>query len=164
MKKTERFLIRDEIEKIVRSKNISENSFAEYSKTGYQEVITRFRYAFTDNSEGRNPGSRGNMSDISFSWNHIRKGLSNPLNISLMKNSWAEMLDRVRDVMRGPADDRLFLIMEEGWVYFGKIDEIMTVLKEAEGLITASYLFSTVFDRLAVYADDADCMSFYRKG
>lgn len=59
MKKTERFLIRDEIEKIVRSKNISENSFAEYSKTGYQEVITRFRYAFTDNSEGRNPGSRG---------------------------------------------------------------------------------------------------------
>ena len=43
MKKTERFLIRDEIEKIVRSKNISENSFAEYSKTGYQEVIARFR-------------------------------------------------------------------------------------------------------------------------
>ena len=74
------------------------------------------------------------------------------------------MLDRVRDVMRGPADDRLFLIMEEGWVYFGKIDEILTVLKEAEGLITAFYLFSTVFDRLAVYADDADCMSFYRKG
>ena len=164
MKKNERFLIRDEIEKIVRSKNIPENNFAEYSKTGYQEVIIRFRFAFTDNPEGRNPGSWGDMSDISFSWNRIRKGLSNPLNISLIKHRWSEMLDGARDAMQVSADDRLFLIMEEGWVYLGKIDDIMAVLKETEGIITVFYLFTTRYDRLAVYSDDADCMSFYCKG
>ena len=57
---------------------------------------------------------------------------------------------------------QLYLILDDGWVYEGYIDEIIAVLGEITGNIEDFYIVSLQFDQMAAYCGDGDCMVIYK--
>ena len=56
---------------------------------------------------------------------------------------------------------KLFLILCEGWVYEGEIDEMFTVLNEVT-FIKDFYIVSSKFDWFIAVSDMEDTASIYR--
>lgn len=73
------------------------------------------------------------------------------------------MLQSIKENMEYNWDKKLYLIVDDGWVYEGYIDEIVIVLGEITGNINDFYIVSLQFDRMAVYCDDGDCIVYYKK-
>lgn len=59
---------------------------------------------------------------------------------------------------------KLFLILQDGWVYEGYIEEMISVLSEIDGLAGGDfYIVTPQYDRFAAYCEDGDCLVFYEK-
>lgn len=151
----ERYLSRSIIEETVKEKCIDRQRFHEYSKDDYMMVINRFFYAFVEHDNDTEV-------DLNYCWLHFRKELKV---IATIKESigWDNMLNAIKEKLAFDRSKKLYLILGDGWVYEGFIDEITAVLYEVDGLIDEFYIVSPQFDKLASYCDDGQCMVIIEK-
>ena len=59
-------------------------------------------------------------------------------------------------------DTKCFLLLDDGWLYEGYIDEIIEVLREIDGFIDAFYIFTNRYDVLFSYSGDSRGYVLYR--
>lgn len=150
---------RDEIEEIIKEENIDRNRFAEFSKFQYDNIIKKFYYAFSD-------------------YNHLasahvtltRKGLHIRNNISCfsivgiyLAGNWAEYLKAIKAAMPLNADEKLFLILSEGWVYEGYMDGIFKVLNKTDVWSEDFFLISRKYDWFIAHDWIDWCAFMYQK-
>lgn len=143
------YLVRDEIEKIVKEKRIPKERFAEFSKNSWQDIVKKFHSIFLDRK--KHP-----TYDLSYCWLHFREGLESSEPVSMRVNSDV-YFDRVGELI--PLEDRdkkLFLILSQGWVYEGHAEEILLVLSELFYLEDA-YIVSPKFKWVICHCDDGEC-------
>lgn len=155
MKKSVRYWSRDEIENIVKDKNIDRTRFHEYSKSEYEKVIHKFYYSFCDYSVCKE------ISSLSYVWLKFRRNLIKTATVS-ENVGWNNMLNTITEEMEYNWNKKLYLILSDGWVYEGYIDEIITVLGEVTGNVEDFYIVSLDFDSMVAYCDDGDCLVFYK--
>ncbi len=150
-----RYWSRDEIEQIVKNRHIDWTRFYEYSKTDYERVIKKFYYSFCEYEKD---------TDIilDYCWIRFRENLEITGRV-YGSIGWYKMLQSIKENMEYNWDKKLYLIVDDGWVYEGYIDEIVIVLGEITGNINDFYIVSLQFDRMAVYCDDGDCIVYYKK-
>ena len=151
-----RYWSRIEIEEIVKEYGVDRNRFYEYSKTEYQKVLNKFYYSFADYE---------NYPTIHFNylWLNLRSNLKKVF--FQYDNDWLNLLDNIKQyfIRRNIQKQKLFLILSDGWVYEGYIDEIITVLSEIDGVIKDFYIVPPNFDSFAVYCSDGQCANIYEK-
>lgn len=149
-----RYWSRDKIEQIVKERNIDRKRFYEYSKNNYQKIIKRFYYAFCDYEKYP-------RISLDYCWLHFRENLKRIYEIHDCMG-WTNMLQTIKDKFEYDWNKKLFLIVNDGWVYEGYIDEIIEVLSQIDSSIDDFYIVSAQFDRIAVYCDDGGCLGFYK--
>ncbi len=144
-----RYWIRDEIEEIIKEKNINRDRFYEYSKTSYKRITDRFLHTFVDCH---------NVSNISLSYCrlHFKKELKmlHKINNDFV---WTDFLNKLKELTPIMNNDKAYMILSEGWVYEGYIDEIFAVLNETDALLEDFYIVSRKFDWFISYCDDGQC-------
>ena len=153
-KKPIRYWSRIEIEEIVKEYSVDRNRFYEYSKNKYQKVLNKFYYSFADHAE---------YPDIhlEYLWLHFRKNLKKVF--FQYDNNWLNLLDNIKQYFIHQKIQKLFLILSDGWVYEGYIDEVINVLSEIDGAIKDFYIVTPKFDSFAVYCSDGECATIYEK-
>lgn len=148
-KKPLRYESRDTIETIIKENNIDRARFHEYSKAGYSKIINSFYYAFIDH------GSKKEI-DLNYCWLRFRKDLKQTDTVS-ENIGWANMLLTVSDKL-DDRSEKYYLILKDGWVYEGYIDEIISVLTALDGMIDDFYIVTADFDKCISYCEDGECM------
>ena len=76
--------------------------------------------------------------------------------------NWAEYLKAIKSACVLNANQKLFLILSEGWVYEGYVDEIFKVLNKIESHIEF-FILSKKFDWFIVHDYIDDCAFMYYK-
>ena len=153
-KKPVRFWSRIEIEDIIKEHGVDRSRFYEYSKTDYQRVLNKFYYSFADYE--KYPTVHFN-----YPWLNLRSNLKKVF--FQYDNDWLGLLDNIKQCFIDRNIQKLFLILSDGWVYEGYIDEIITVLSEIDGVIEDLYIVTPKFDSFAVYCSDGECAIIYEK-
>lgn len=151
-----KYMIRTEIEEIIKKKSINRKLFYEYSKMKYQKVIDEFYYAFVDYEKYPRV-------ELNYCWLHFRENL-NKIDCVSEAIGWKCMLEKIKELLPYDWNKKIYLILSQGWVYEGYIDTIVDVLKEVYGmLIEDFYIVTPQFDKFAAYCDDGECIVFYEK-
>ncbi len=166
-RKSCRYLIRAEIEEIVKEKSIDRSTFYEYPKVGYRKIKNKFYYSFVDYEVKAEADATAVIkseapSELDYCWLNFRDNLKKTASVS-EDIGWVCMLGRIKDRLVYDWDDKIYLILSQGWVYEGYIDSIIEVLSETDGLLDDFYVVSRGFDRFAAYSDDTGCLTFYEK-
>ena len=152
---SERNNMRLQIENIIKSCEIDRTRFYEYSKMGYSKVITRFLYTFTDFKKD----VKNDTICLDYCFLRFRKKWEK----LIISGYWADMICKTREYVIEKTDGKVFLILSQGWVYEGFIDEIMKVLGETDNNLNDFYIVSPKYEWLAAYCDDGDAMVIYEK-
>lgn len=147
--------VRDEIEHIIKEKNIDRSQFCEFIKLKYEEILEKFYFTFCD---------RKNFtpSIISFERGglHFRNNLESVCIAGVLQSeNWLDYLNTIKGEI---LDSKLFLILF-GWVYEGYTEEIINVLCEAEEWADFFYILSPKFDWFIVHDYIEECAVLYRK-
>lgn len=151
------YRIRDRIEDIVKEKNIDRSRFGEFSKTSYADVIKRFYYAFGDYE--KYPEVK-----LPYFWLHLREELKVIGEFCEKDSDWSEFLKQIRAAAPLSEESQYYyMLLSEGWVYKGCIDEIFEVLNEADGLLEDFYVVSRNFDWFIAYCSDGCYGAVYHK-
>ena len=117
-------------------------------------MLNKFYYSFADYTEFPTV-------HFNYLWLNLRKDLKKVF--FQYDNDWLSLLDNIKQYFINRNIQKLFLILSDGWVYEGYIDEIITVLSEIDGVIEDFYIVTPKFDSFAVYCSDGDCASIYEK-
>ena len=150
-----KYWIRTEIEEIVKEKSVDRKRFCEYSKTKYQKIINRFYYAFVDYKKYPKV-------ELNYCWLHFRQELKE-IDCVSETIGWGYMLAKLKERLSYDWNKKIYLILSDGWVYEGYIDNIIDVLNEVDGLLEDFYIVTPQFDKFAAYSDDGQCLVFYEK-
>lgn len=151
-----RFLIRDDIEEIIKEEHIDRTRFHEFSKTNYEEIIKKFFYAFSD----RKNYSASQISAPNHLM-HFRPELQAEKIDTLFRTyNWSEYLKAIKNAVPD-FEKKLFLILCEGWVYEGYIDEMINVLSNVT-YIKDFYIVSNKFDWFIAVNDMEDYAAIYK--
>lgn len=150
-----KYRIRIEIEEIIKEKSIDRKRIYEYSKMEYQKVINGFYYAFADYEKYPRV-------ELSYCWLHFREEL-NKIDLVSEDIGWKCMLAKIKELLSYDWNNKIYLILSQGWVYEGYIDNIIAVLNEVDGLLEDFYIVTPQFDKFAAYCDDGGCVVFYEK-
>lgn len=150
-----KYWIRTEIEEIIKEKSVDRKLFYEYSKTKYQKIINRFYYAFADYKKYPKV-------ELSYCWLHFRQEIKK-IDCVSETIGWKCMLAKIKERLFYDWNKKIYLILSDGWVYEGYIDNIIDVLNEVDGLLEDFYIVTPQFDKFAVYSDDCGCLLFYEK-
>lgn len=158
-KKSSEFL-RDDIEKIMKEENIDRSRFQEFSKFKFHEIIKKFYYAFSDYE-------RFSSSAVTFTRKrlHIRCDIDCNVIAGIYAAGswdWAEYLKKIKSAPTLNTDQKLFLILSEGWVYEGYVDEIFKVLNKLDSPIDF-FILSKKFDWFIVHDFIDECAFMYHK-
>ena len=153
--RTPRYESRKSIEEAVKALGIDRSRFYEYSKTGYQKVINEFYYAFTDHE--KHP-----KVNLDYCWLHFRKDLKT-IDIISENVGRGNMLGTIMEKRFFDSGEKLFLILDDGWVYEGYPDEMIRVLCDADIPANDFYIVSERFDRFVSYCEDGECLVFTEK-
>ena len=95
-------------------------------------------------------------------WLHLRKEL-NKIYQGYAGGDWEASLNKIKELLVYDQNRKLFLILSDGWVYEGYMDEILAVLAETDGIIEDFYIVTSEYDKFAVYCDDGNCILIYEK-
>ena len=158
--KPARYWSRIEIEEIVKEKNIDRNRFYEYSKNKYQQVINRFYYSFVEHNNANH--KECSQVRLSYLWLNFRNEL-NKIYHEYASSDWDTSLFKIKEILEYDWNKKLFLILSDGWVYEGYIEEILSVLAETDGLIEDFYIVTPEYDKFAMYCSDGDSISIFEK-
>lgn len=72
-------------------------------------------------------------------------------------------LYKIKEILSYNWNKKLFLILSDGWVYEGLIDEILSVLAGTDGIIEEFYIVTPEYNKLVVYSDDSDTIQILEK-
>ncbi len=153
-----RSLIRDDIESIIKECNIDRNNFHEFSKIEYVNIIHRFYFTFSDiKNHPVNPDTSLTLNSM-----HFRQELKQEhIDCFFRTNDWCEYMNSIKNAIPDQ-EQKLFLILCEGWVYEGKIKELFNVLKEVT-YIKDFYIVSARFDWFIAVSDMEDSAFIYKR-
>lgn len=152
------FLVRDDIENIIKELNIDRSRFHEYPKTGYKEIIKKFYFTFCDI---KNFPVHEKI-DLSVNRMHFRSDLKEEgIDCFFRTNDWCEYMDTIKKDIQD-SSQKLFVILGEGWVYEGYRDELFEILK---GLtyINDFYIISSKFQWFIAVSYIEDNATIYFK-
>lgn len=158
-KKAYKFL-RDDIEKIIKEEKIDRSRFQEFSKIKFHGIIKKFYYAFSDYEHFSSATVTLTRKRL-----HIRCDIeSNVIAGMYVAGSWnwAEYLKAIKSACVLNANQKLFLILSEGWVYEGYVDEIFKVLNKIDSHIEF-FILSKKFDWFIVHDYIDECAFMYYK-
>ncbi len=118
---------RDDIEEIIKEKQIDRNRFHEFSKMNYVDILKKFFFSFSDiKNFPANPWS------LAINRMHFRSDLKKEgIACSLRTKNWCEYMSMIKSAIPDN-ETKLFLIHYDGWVYEGEINEMFTVLNEMD--------------------------------
>lgn len=159
-----RYEVRDEAEQSIKDLNIDRANFHEVGKLDYERVIKQFYYTFIDYEH---------YPDIHlhYLWLHFREDLKYSGYIRYLGNgtdtgSWGRFIYGIDDIIpKENRPDEFYYINDSGWVYEGKLPEIMRVLEDCSGLVEDFYILPKreKFDWVLFYCGDGDCMGLYSR-
>ena len=149
-------LLRDEIEEVIKAKNIGRGKFHEYSKQGYTDIISKFYFTFADIKNY--PVGRQTLEEYNM---HFREELYQEyIACSLNYESHAGYIQAIKAGI--PDEDKLFLILSDGWVYEGEKDAMFDVLEEVYD-IRDFYIISPKFSWFVAVSKIEDNACLYRQ-
>lgn len=150
---------RDKIEEIIKEENIDRNRFTEFSKFQYDSIIKKFYYTFTDYSH-----FSSDQVTLTRKRLHIRNCIKWFLIAGIYSaGNWTEYLEAVKSAIPLKADEKLFLILSEGWVYEGYEDEIFKVLNKTDVWSEDFFIVSPKFDWFIAHDYIDWCAFMYQK-
>lgn len=144
-----KYLLRDEIEKTIKEKNIDRKRFYEVSKFEYKKIKRRFYYSFFEHEDNN---TEIDLNNLDYLWLHFHKRLKK----SSYRYDVDEYINNISDMLSDDEKNKKFyLILQYGWVYEGYIPEIISVLNES-AMLYDFYIVSKKFNYLIVYSVDGD--------
>lgn len=156
--KPARFYIRDEIEEIIKEENIDKTRFHEFSKFGYKDIIRKFYYNFADYKN-----FTPSQISLYYKFMHLRDNLKiHYIDCFFRTYDWVEYMETVRAEI-AHITEKMYLILEQGWVYEGYVDEIFDVLIETDCGLTDCYIVSSKFDWFIAISYIEDNATIYKK-
>lgn len=158
-----RYMVRDETEQSIKDLGIDRANFHEVGKLDYERVIKQFYYTFIDYENHPNI-------HLHYVWLHFRKDLDYKLGAQhgFDVTDWCEFIQTINNLI--PKENRpaeYFVINDCGWVYEGKLPEILRIL---EDVVMAEDFYilpkREKFDWVVCYCEDGDSLVMYynRKG
>lgn len=155
-RKPESYRIRDEIEEIIKEENIDRNSLYEVSKFSYENILRKFYYTFFEYDKNVRYAEQKKI-DLSYAWLYFRKNLNHSETIQV--NYDDSDIDAIKNLIPDYSDEKsCFCIVDGGWVYEGKISEILKVFPSEIGIKTDYYIISKKFDWVVVNCEDGECV------
>lgn len=156
-----RYELRNEAEQSIKDLNIDRANFHEVGKPDYERIIKQFYYTFIDYEHY--PGIH-----LSYLWLHFREDLtySGHLQNGIGTNDWVEFVGKIDEII--PRENRpaeFYYINDSGWVYEGKLPEIMRVLEDCSNMVEDFYILPKreKFDWVLCYCGDGDSMGIYTR-
>lgn len=153
-----RFTIRDEIEEIIKEIRIDRSRFHEFSKFRYEEIIRKFYFAFSDRKNYT-------PSQITLFYHHMhfRPELETEyIDCFFRTDNWIDYMETIRKEIPD-RNQKLFLILGQGWVYEGYADELFSVLKETSWALKDCYIVSSKFNWFIAVSDIDLNATMYRR-
>lgn len=155
-KKGFKYLIRDDIEQIIKEQHIERNRFHEFSKNKYMDLIRKFYFIFSDIKNS----STQFKEKFNINRNNFRSDLkSKCIDTFFRTNDWQEYIHTIMKAI--PKNEKIFLILGEGWVYEGKVEETIIVLNEITH-ITDFYILPSKFEWCIAVSDMEDNAIIYK--
>lgn len=161
-KRSLRYDVRDETEQSIKDLNIDRANFREVPKNEWESVVKRFYYTFIDYE--RFPLK--SFDSLGYLWLKFREGLHYTGHIQNGVNTkvWKEFVGKI-DVLI-PKENRpreYYYINDCGWVYEGRLHEIIQVIGDCTARIEDFYILPKRerFDWVVCYCGDGDSMGIY---
>lgn len=155
-----RYEVRNEAEQSIKDLNIDRANFHEAPKTEWERIIKRFYYTFMDREYNQEI-------QLAYLWLKFREGLhyTERIQYGFDITDWTEFVGKLDELI--PKENRpaeYYYINDGGWVYEGKLPEIISVLGDC-GLVGDFYILPKreKFDWVVCYCEDGDCMSMIRR-
>ncbi|MBR3418869.1 MAG: hypothetical protein IKG82_09305 [Oscillospiraceae bacterium] len=116
---------RDDIEEIIKEKQIDRKRFHEFSKINYVDILQKFFFSFSNiKNFPANPRS------LAINRMHFQSELKEEtIDCILRTGNWYEYMSTIKSAIPDN-ETKLFLILYDGWVYEGEINEMFSVLNE----------------------------------
>ena len=156
-----RYELRNETEQSIKDLNIDRANFHEVGKLDYEKIIKRFYYTFIDYEHYPEI-------HLSYLWLHFRDGLTHSgyVQNGIHTKDWIEFIRRIDEII--PQENRpaeFYYMNDSGWVYEGKLPEIIRVLEDVSNLVEDFYILPKreKFDWVLCYCGDGDSMSLYSR-
>lgn len=156
-----RYDLRNEAEQSIKDLNIDRANFHEVGKLDYERIIKQFYYTFIDYEHYP-------QIHLSYLWLHFREDLtySKHSQNGFGSNDWTEFVGQIDEII--PKENRpaeFYYINDSGWVYEGKLPEIMRVLEDCSNLVEDFYILPKreKFDWVLCYCGDGDSMGIYTR-
>ncbi len=157
-----RYEVRIEAEQSIKDLNIDRANFREAPKNEWESVIRRFYYTFIDYKTSPNI-------HLSYLWLKFRPELAytghiqNGFDIA----DWTKFVGKIDELI--PKENRpakYYYINDCGWVYEGKLPEIIQILSDCSSMAEDFYILPkrAEFDWVVCYCGDGDSMGIYLKG
>ena len=157
-----RYEVRNEAEQSIKDLNIDRANFHEAPKTEWERVIKRFYYTFIDYKKYP-------KIHLDYLWLHFRDELTYTRHIQNGYNTddWTEFVCKINELI--PKENRpaeYYYINDCGWVYEGKLPEIIKILGDCTGMVEDFYILPKHerFDWVVCYCGDGGSMGIYLRG
>lgn len=156
-----RYDLRNEAEQSIKDLHIDRANFHEVGKLDYERIIKQFYYTFIDYEHYPEI-------HLNYLWLHFREDLtySGHLQNGFGAKDWVEFIGKIDEII--PQDNRpaeFYYINDCGWVYEGKLPEIMRVLEDCSNLVEDFYILPKRerFDWVLCYCGDGDSIGIYTR-
>ena len=156
-----RYKVRNEAEQSIKDLHIDRANFHEAPKTEWESVIKRFYYTFIDYEKYP-------KIHLNYLWLHFRPDLHyTRLQNGIHTDDWTEFVGKIDELI--PKENRpneYYYINDYGWVYEGKLPEIIQILSDCSMMIEDFYILPKRerFDYVVCYCGDGDTMVVYLRG
>ncbi|MCM1166561.1 MAG: hypothetical protein NC299_00975 [Lachnospiraceae bacterium] len=157
-----RYEVRNEAEQSIKDLNIDRANFREAPKTEWERVIKRFYYTFIDYESSL-------KIHLEYLWLKFRSELKyiGSIQYGYHVDDWSEFVGRIDELI--PKENRpaeYYYINDCGWVYEGKLPEIIRILGDCTGMVEDFYILPKRerFDWVVCYCGDGDSMGIYLRG
>lgn len=146
--------MRDEIENIVKEKNIDRQTFHEAAKNLYEKVQRKVYYTFCDYQ--KYPA----VQIVPYLWTRFRTDLNSSELIITNWDDWDDYIGKIDTLLPDKTNPLTFyyLIVDGGWVYEGTLAAIKTVLHDYPCYMEDFYLFPKDFGWIIMHCDDGASM------
>ncbi|MDE6726687.1 MAG: hypothetical protein K2J80_01970, partial [Oscillospiraceae bacterium] len=154
-----RYDVRNEAEQSIKDLHIDRTNFHEAPKNEWEGVIKRFYYTFIDYEHYP-------KIHLEYLWLHFRPELhyTGHIQNGIHTADWTEFVGKIDELI--PKENRpneYYYINDYGWVYEGKLPEIIQILGDCSAMIEDFYILPKreKFDWVVCYCGDGDSMGIY---